>query len=61
MQTSIKIIFYLLVLSCLFFVVLGLYSLDALLIGVAVLCAVAAGLIALEAKDNLLSVFRNND
>ena len=61
MQTSIKIIFYLLVLSCLFFVALGLYSLDALLIGIAVLCAVAAALIALEAKDHLLSVFRRND
>ena len=60
MQISLKILFSIFTLLSIFFVVLGLYSLDALLLIVAILFAVATILIALEAKQYSLNPFRSH-
>ena len=60
MQLSLKILFFFFSLMSVFFVVLGLYSLDAVLLSVSMLFAVATVLVAMEAKQYQLNPFRNS-
>ncbi len=60
MQLSLKILFFFFSLMSVFFVALGLYSLDAVLLSVSMLFAVATVLVAMEAKQYQLNPFRNS-
>ncbi len=60
MQLSLKILFFFFSLMSVFFVALWLYSLDAVLLSVSMLFAVATVLVAMEAKQYQLNPFRNS-